>query len=84
MPVDWVDDPDSRVDVVRTATDDLKGVVRMIRRFAHGEGVVSLPTSDRATPRRQAVRQQHLRHQLVRAGLLAGAALIVSLAARRS
>lgn len=25
VPVDWVDDPDSTVDIVRTATDDLKG-----------------------------------------------------------
>lgn len=30
VPVDWIDDPDSRVDVVRTAVDDLKGVVRLI------------------------------------------------------
>ncbi len=29
VPVDWVDDPDSRVDVVRTAIDDLKGVARL-------------------------------------------------------
>jgi hypothetical protein len=28
VPVDWVDDPDSRVDVVRTAVDDLKGCCR--------------------------------------------------------
>ena len=26
VPVDWVDDPDSRVDIVRTALDDLRGV----------------------------------------------------------
>lgn len=38
VPVDWVDDPDSRVDIVRTATDDLKGVGRMLRRFAHDQG----------------------------------------------
>ena len=31
VPVDWVDDPDSRVDVVRTAIDDLKGVARLAR-----------------------------------------------------
>ena len=30
VPVDWVDDPDSRVDIVRTATDDLRGVWRML------------------------------------------------------
>jgi putative flippase GtrA len=29
VPVDWVDDPDSRVDVVRTAIDDLRGVARL-------------------------------------------------------
>jgi putative flippase GtrA len=37
VPVDWVDDPDSRVDIVRTALDDLRGVVRLggeLSRFA--------------------------------------------------
>jgi putative flippase GtrA len=39
VPVDWVDDPDSRVDIVRTAVDDLKGVARLafatsVARFA--------------------------------------------------
>jgi putative flippase GtrA len=29
VPVDWVDDPDSRVQIVRTALDDLRGVWRM-------------------------------------------------------
>jgi glycosyltransferase involved in cell wall biosynthesis len=29
VPVDWVDDPDSRVDIVRTAIDDLRGVARL-------------------------------------------------------
>jgi glycosyltransferase involved in cell wall biosynthesis len=29
VPVDWVDDPDSRVDVLRTAWDDLRGVARL-------------------------------------------------------
>lgn len=29
VPVDWYDDPDSRVDVVATAKDDLRGVWRM-------------------------------------------------------
>ncbi|MFI7125795.1 dolichyl-phosphate beta-glucosyltransferase [Nonomuraea sp. NPDC050153] len=31
IPVDWVDDPDSRVDIVRTAMDDLKGMWRVAR-----------------------------------------------------
>jgi putative flippase GtrA len=31
VPVDWVDDPDSRVDIVSTALADLRGVARMAR-----------------------------------------------------
>ena len=31
VPVDWTDDPDSRVDIVSTAVDDLRGVARMFR-----------------------------------------------------
>ena len=31
VPVDWVDDPDSRVQIVRTALDDLRGVWRIAR-----------------------------------------------------
>jgi glycosyltransferase involved in cell wall biosynthesis len=30
VPVDWIDDPDSSVDIVRTARDDLKGVARLL------------------------------------------------------
>jgi putative flippase GtrA len=30
VPVDWVDDPDSRVEIVRTAVTDLKGVARLL------------------------------------------------------
>ncbi|HET6817014.1 MAG TPA: glycosyltransferase [Mycobacteriales bacterium] len=36
VPVDWVDDPDSRVDIVRTATADLRGVLRMLLRMPAG------------------------------------------------
>ena len=32
VPVDWVEDTDSRVDLVRTAVDDLRGMVRVARR----------------------------------------------------
>ena len=34
VPVDWYDDPDSRVDVVSTARDDLRGVWRVGRDLA--------------------------------------------------
>jgi putative flippase GtrA len=29
VPVDWIDDPDARVDIVRTALEDLRGVARL-------------------------------------------------------
>lgn len=57
VPVDWYDDPDSRVDVLRTALDDLRGVHRMVGgragrdarlagiRTRMGRGRVSLPGS---------------------------------------
>jgi putative flippase GtrA len=30
VPVDWVDDPDSRVKIVRTAIEDLRGIARLV------------------------------------------------------
>lgn len=36
VPVDWVDDPDSRVDIVATAKADLLGIGRLLRGFAGG------------------------------------------------
>jgi putative flippase GtrA len=36
VPVDWVDDPDSRVDLVATAVADLRGVARVGRALATG------------------------------------------------
>jgi putative flippase GtrA len=45
VPVDWIDDPDSRVKIIRTAAEDLLGVARLmaaspVARFM-GVGVVS-------------------------------------------
>jgi putative flippase GtrA len=37
VPVDWIDDPDSRVDIVATAIGDLKGVGRLIRDQFNGQ-----------------------------------------------
>jgi putative flippase GtrA len=37
VPVDWVDDPDSRVDIVATALADLRGIARLLKGFARGE-----------------------------------------------
>jgi glycosyltransferase involved in cell wall biosynthesis/putative flippase GtrA len=36
VPVDWVDDPDSRVDIVATALADLKGIARLARALFTG------------------------------------------------
>ncbi|MFD7553071.1 glycosyltransferase [Streptomyces sp. NPDC059835] len=46
VPVDWVDDPDSTVHIVRTATEDLKGVWRIGRALAVG----ALPLDRLARP----------------------------------
>ncbi|MFI0222284.1 glycosyltransferase [Streptomyces lydicus] len=46
VPVDWVDDPRSTVHLVRTATDDLKGVWRVGRALATG----ALPLDRLARP----------------------------------
>lgn len=43
VPVDWTDDPDSRVDVTQTALDDLKGALRVANSFVRGGGVVEVP-----------------------------------------
>ncbi|MCX4760132.1 glycosyltransferase [Streptomyces sp. NBC_01275] len=43
VPVDWVEDVDTRVDVVGTATDDLKGLWRMARLKASGAASVPVP-----------------------------------------
>ncbi|BCB78610.1 bifunctional glycosyltransferase family 2/GtrA family protein [Phytohabitans flavus] len=42
VPVDWVDDPDSRVDIVATAIADLRGIWRLGRGLATG----ALPIGD--------------------------------------
>ncbi len=42
VPVDWVDDPDSRVHMVSTALGDLAGSARMAHRFLTGRGQVDL------------------------------------------
>jgi putative flippase GtrA len=44
VPVDWTDDPDSRVDIVSTAVADVRGIVRLARGMASGRiPVTELP-----------------------------------------
>ena len=51
VPVDWTDDPDSRVDIRSTAAEDLRGIVRVGRALVRGD----LPLSEV----RQAVGRDH-------------------------
>ncbi len=60
VPVDWVDDPDSRVDIVATALADLRGIVRLTKALGTG----SLPLA--------ALREQLGRNPLPVAGVPAG------------
>jgi glycosyltransferase involved in cell wall biosynthesis len=42
VAVDWTDDPDSRVNIRRTAFEDVRGMLRMAWRFATGRGRLEL------------------------------------------
>jgi putative flippase GtrA len=67
VPVDWVDDPDSRVDVVGTARDDLHGIWRMLRRTTSGEVDIDAPVGLSARDRvDDPVRSPDVASQLVR------------------
>jgi putative flippase GtrA len=61
VPVDWVDDPDSRVDIVATATADLKGVARLFNGFAGGKIPIDTIAEQLALPSAVAPRVSLLR-----------------------
>jgi glycosyltransferase involved in cell wall biosynthesis len=50
VPVRWVDDPDSRVDILATAREDLRGVLRL--RAAERAGAIAASGRSRPGPRR--------------------------------
>lgn len=56
VPVDWIDDPDSRVDIVATATADLKGIARLRKGFATGAIPIQAIADRLGTNRRLATR----------------------------
>lgn len=37
VPVDWIDDSDSRVAILKTAADDVRGILRLLRNLATGK-----------------------------------------------
>jgi putative flippase GtrA len=54
VPVDWVDDPDSRVDIVATAAADLRGIARLLRGFTSGSIPVQMVAAQLSSSRRAA------------------------------
>ncbi|WP_081998452.1 bifunctional glycosyltransferase family 2/GtrA family protein [Sinomonas humi] len=77
VPVDWTDDPHSKVDILRTALEDLRGMYRMTVDMARGRIPLTqlqaamargpLPAGERAE---EAGRGQSLFGQLVRFGAI--------------
>ncbi|GAA3818722.1 glycosyltransferase [Nocardioides panacisoli] len=65
VPVDWVDDPDSRVDVWRTARDDLRGMARVAARLVRGDVDLSGLRRPAAAPSRPALATQLARFAAV-------------------
>ncbi|QMU79465.1 bifunctional glycosyltransferase family 2/GtrA family protein [Streptacidiphilus sp. PB12-B1b] len=75
VPVDWVDDPDSRVDIVRTVKDDLKGMWRVARRTV--SGATRLPVPPRV---QQAQLPPGMRRQLSSFAVIGAASTLAYLA----
>lgn len=75
VPVDWYDDPDSRVDVTKTATDDLRGVLRTRRRLARRE----VPVADIADRMGRRMPDDDMGTQAVRFGVVGGVATVLHL-----
>ncbi|MGZ4615372.1 MAG: glycosyltransferase [Actinomycetes bacterium] len=82
VPVDWVDDPDSRVDLVATAAADLRGIVRVGHALATGR----LPVAELRTQLGRAPLEPvtgvpaGLTHQLVRFAVVGVASTLAYLA----
>ena len=68
VPVDWVDDPDSRVDILPTAVADLKGIARLSRALSDGRLPLARCGSTAGGP--PADRPPRLLHQLVSFGVI--------------
>ena len=67
VPVDWVDDPDSRVDLAATAVADLLGIGRLLRGFA--TGAIPINTiAEQLAPVNVATEPRSLLRQVVRFG----------------
>jgi putative flippase GtrA len=74
VPVDWIDDADSRVHITRTAFDDLRGTARMARAFATGRGTLELGATARP------VMENDFGRRIVRFATIGAISTVVSLA----
>jgi hypothetical protein len=83
VPVDWVDDSDSRVDVVATAAGDLRGLLRMARRLAAGGGRATEAGTPAGTSLTLGIAMQTRRYAGI-GGMSTLVYLIILLAARPS
>ncbi|UGQ13719.1 bifunctional glycosyltransferase family 2/GtrA family protein [Yinghuangia sp. ASG 101] len=75
VPVDWIDDPDSRVDVVRTALDDLRGMARVGRRIMGG--TFRVPVSARTSASHLPTGMRHQLPRFAAVGVLSTLAFIL-------
>lgn len=64
VPVDWVDDLDSRVDIVATAAADLKGIARLLRGLTSGSIPVQTVAAQLGSSRRTAAPGSLLRQSV--------------------
>jgi len=77
VPVDWVDDPDSRVDVVGTALADLQGVWRLVARRPRAEAPVGQAVGQDVDDGASATGDGDLPGQLVRFASIGAVSTIV-------
>jgi putative flippase GtrA len=70
VPVDWTDDPDSRVEIVPTAVADLKGIARLRRALASRRLPLATLAGGRAAAAAVGRRRRRLLGQLISFGLI--------------
>jgi putative flippase GtrA len=78
VPVDWLDDPDSRVEIASTALADVKGIARLSRALSRGKLALPAPP-DRARSAAASAAPAGLARQLVRFGLIGVASTLAYL-----
>ncbi len=81
VPVDWIDDADSRVHVVTTARDDLHGVLRLMRQLARGEGNLAEPLHEPTSAGERGLGEQLVRFASIGVVSTAAFALLFALLA---